>query len=1386
MIEIKSILGETLLSVPILDDAVSREELMMADYVQLSWLSDSGAVLPNGSYIIHNDEKYSLLEDYRPSRVDEAEYRYTPQFHSRVVRWQKAIVPVYTYSDNGGVKTRELDWDFTGSPSGAMSMIQQAVLNETGEQWEFAVADGLPETVTLHSESSSIWSMLSELAELCETEWWADKEVNYIHLGKCERGERVTLTVGQNIGVPSSTQNDDGYYTRFYAFGSTRNITQSESAVQGSYVNKRLTLDPKKYPNGYKDIKGHFENGVFVSDLLPEEVYSKPLYFDDVYPSSRLRISDVRKRMRYYLNDGEKVVIGGTEEEPIYDQYPIWYFKIHGLEFDESLLIGSLPLSVAFKSGQLRGREFELHYYVEDKKVADAADVDKDFAVTAGEYEIIFDDQSASGMIIPSDTYIVPSNGDEVVLFNIEMPKEYTDSAYLDLEAKLDEEIERRTKDNKSYEFRTNPVAFYEDAAKTYIGQPVTFVNGDSTLETRVMMVEARIDHPFDRKIKVGNEIIKGSRQQLREEVKNIDESVSKVAGAAVNQSVNYTKRTWRDAKATISLLEAAMKNFSKGINPVTIETMNMLVGDERRQYVFTDGLDSDGEVEFTYGYQEKADEIEEGEDGYEEDEDKKVEKDQITFFDMCMKHMTLGLEGIRPKRDDKDYKRWAVAGRKQRLEKDKAYYLYAVCSKAEESSYGTFYAYEEAMDDTHENYYFLVGILTAVTDGERSFARMYGYTEVSPARIVTEKIISSDGKTWLDLLRGILHLNDKAGVSGVIDKQKGDSSIAAWFGGQMIDRFLDPASEDPAETVFRHDGSGYLAQGKIRFDGNGGLELDNGIKISGDVDNTLGKLTEIIMQLSKSWAVDPTTPELFTTMRTRVDNDFVVLGDIASGGKARSTDAEGTVTGIVVGDDYYGPNSLGIIDLSAAFDGSQGPIDLSNYYTKDQTLSLLSESLAPYLKEEDANALYVLRSEYSGVGEWAQYISYRNGIITIGANVVIEGDLGSRDAGQNTPTLDSITGVKVGSAEYTTVSAGLLDLTDLFKGYATSKELAALSARVDAIGGGSGSGSVNVTVTQTLTDGIEIASINVDGVTTELYAPEVGASDILGSSAIGSTSAYPYWNGSQWKTRTLGDLAFVDALDYEDVGVTKDVITTLLGTTTYAPYSADGYLSKAGDTITGDLRLKGSGNYGNTLYFGDSDYCYIAELSDDVLTIYGSKGINLATYEGDVKINDERVLTASDLDGLFDNDIAIDGDVTPSKDETYNLGVYAYQWKNVYAVNGIFSGDQSSGSDIRFKDTIENIKLSVEAMANAPLFTFKWNDREDDMVHLGSSAQYWEKSAPWLVTGDEFKTLNYSVLGVAMGISLAEKAMNHEERIKTLEKENEALKEELRRVKHD
>ncbi len=54
-------------------------------------------------------------------------------------------------------------------------------------------------------------------------------------------------------------------------------------------------------------------------------------------------------------------------------------------------------------------------------------------------------------------------------------------------------------------------------------------------------------------------------------------------------------------------------------------------------------------------------------------------------------------------------------------------------------------------------------------------------------------------------------------------------------------------------------------------------------------------------------------------------------------------------------------------------------------------------------------------------------------------------------------------------------------------------------------------------------------------------------------------------------------------------------------------------YLPLSGGTVTGNLRLKGSGNYGNKLNFGDSDYVHISEPEDDCMEVKAKK-INFVT----------------------------------------------------------------------------------------------------------------------------------------------------------------------------
>ena len=117
---------------------------------------------------------------------------------------------------------------------------------------------------------------------------------------------------------------------------------------------------------------------------------------------------------------------------------------------------------------------------------------------------------------------------------------------------------------------------------------------------------------------------------------------------------------------------------------------------------------------------------------------------------------MTLGIKDIKAEHKASEYKFWDVSAlTSPSLSEFGALYLYARCSKT--GTTGTFKLSETAykMDPGDGYYYFLVGTLGTESDGERSFATVYGFTEVLPGRITCDRLISTDGTTYFNLALG-------------------------------------------------------------------------------------------------------------------------------------------------------------------------------------------------------------------------------------------------------------------------------------------------------------------------------------------------------------------------------------------------------------------------------------------------------------------------------------------------------------------------------------------------------------------------------------------------------------------------------------------------------
>ena len=93
------------------------------------------------------------------------------------------------------------------------------------------------------------------------------------------------------------------------------------------------------------------------------------------------------------------------------------------------------------------------------------------------------------------------------------------------------------------------------------------------------------------------------------------------------------------------------------------------------------------------------------------------------------------------------------------------------------------------------------------------------------------------------------------------------------------------------------------------------------------------------------------------------------------------------------------------------------------------------------------------------------------------------------------------------------------------------------------------------------------------------------------------------------------------------------------------------------------------------------------------------------------------------------------------------NCGTERARWKTVYSVNSL-----NTSSDLRLKTILQDIPLTVDAVAAAPSFLYRWKKDTDGRTHAGSAAQYWQQALPAAVTKGEdgFLAMEYDRIALA------------------------------------
>lgn len=455
------------------------------------------------------------------------------------------------------------------------------------EKFTFTLCGNVDSSVSFSVSSNDILSVLSSIAQGCKNnacEWHLSWKHKALYFGQISinLGEEVpTLKVHENIQKASVSDSKEPYYNCFYPQGSTKNMSTKALVGTGNVATLlRLGLDKSVYPDGY--IYVDTEGNVITKEAFEasgEIKQTLALSFDDVYPHIDLYVYNVRKHVRYLKNSQTNAI--ELDSRGNKKTYTIWYMRLafpsttqiegktainvthdknesgeiithywYDYEIDRTKqVLQGYTLKGIFKVnahlqhghydvltqglvGQPNGQEgFELHYHEINNPIAPKPNEgDSGVDILKGDYEIL---KYQSG-----DT-IIPTNESEglyprgknlpdftcnmVVLFNIVMGEHETKLAQAELASRTIKEIKRRAQDNNNYSFASNPRAFADHNPNLYLGQKVTFDDGQGyKLKTRVIKLVTKLDYPIIQEITVGNQAVKGTISQLKEDVNNI------------------------------------------------------------------------------------------------------------------------------------------------------------------------------------------------------------------------------------------------------------------------------------------------------------------------------------------------------------------------------------------------------------------------------------------------------------------------------------------------------------------------------------------------------------------------------------------------------------------------------------------------------------------------------------------------------------------------------------------------------------------------------------------------------------------------------------------------------------------------------------------------
>lgn len=732
-----------ILDVTVNDNSYRNRAIMGDHNLTLYYSLAQHVEIPVGSYCEFEGQTYTLMRPEQFKMKHRREYEYTVVFSSEQ---DKAKIWKFRNPVDGRLK-----FPLTAKPK---EHLQMFVDNMNRRDTGWMVGECIEDVEKLVSyDHDYCWDALTKIATEFKTEFEIQNKRVSLHKVEYDKSNPLPLSYGRGNGFKSgvgrSNSGDTPPVEILFVQGGSQNIDRSkypeDETLRASSngclllpVGQTIGYDGEHFEDetGYNEAEArHYmvdDLGLSIRniDRDPSSLAEDSLDRSDDYPK---RVGTISK------------VVEVDKDNNFYD------FTDTSIPDDlnyEDYLIEGETMTVIFQSGMLAGREFDVKYYHNPKNLNGVQKDGKRFEIVP---------QEIDGVTMPNEQFKPQAGVDTYAVFHVMLPDAYI---------RNDED-----KSGASWDmFRAAVKYLYDNEERKYtftgeldgiwakkdwlniggrirLGGFVRFTDENFEKDgvlVRITNIKDYVNNPHAPKIELSNETISGTVSSTLKELG----ATEVIAEEYHKEALQFTKRRFRDAKETIEMIEAALSdNFTNRINPIAVETMSMLVGDERLQFQFVSAPLSTEAIPHNVAWNNDT--------------------RQLIAPAGTIQHMTLGIDTISSSHEPHEYLFWSMVRFESPTLTDGTvkYYLYIRAPKQYNGNAGnaTFRLETQAHKiEEGEYYWLLVGVLNSEYDGERSFVTLYGFTEVLPGRITTDRIAAPDGESYFDMLNSAMKLRDK------------------------------------------------------------------------------------------------------------------------------------------------------------------------------------------------------------------------------------------------------------------------------------------------------------------------------------------------------------------------------------------------------------------------------------------------------------------------------------------------------------------------------------------------------------------------------------------------------------------------------------------------